>query len=225
MVLPNHKLGRYMNTFNVGATFPANPANVTLMQLWIATRQVLVLQRALLAKPGPAEVEHEQFLHTFLVIAATLNEASDAFVRGENLGCFNSIPADIQPELALAKKECDVSNAASLKKRILVRLRNKVGSHFDRTLIQKGLSKLSRRSLPLRIGGTSFFESTFPLATSLVDSVLEDIGITPQDALHVFPSVINLGSALQKLADAAVTIAVQRQGPPSAVTQAAAGMP
>ncbi len=72
---------------------------------------------------------------------------------------------------------------------------------------------LSSQSLPLRVGGTSFFESTFPLSTSLVEKILEVHGIKPQDALHVFPAVINLSSALQKVADAVVTIAAQ-QGVP-----------
>lgn len=68
---------------------------------------------------------------------------------------------------------------------------------------------MSSQSLPLCVGGTSFFESTFPLATSLIENILEVQGITPQDALIIFPKVIKLGSALQKIADAVVTIAAQ----------------
>jgi hypothetical protein len=62
----------------------------------------------------------------------------------------------------------------------------------------------------LRIGGTSFFESTFPLATSLVENILEAHGIKQQDALWLFPAIINLGSALQKIVDVAVAIAAQQ---------------
>ena len=106
------KLGCKMSNFRVGEAFPPNPANVALMQLWIATRQVPVLQRALLAKPGPTEVAYEQFLHTFLTITATLNEAADAFSVGDTLGCFDSVPVDLQAELALARRECDEANPA-----------------------------------------------------------------------------------------------------------------
>jgi hypothetical protein len=72
---------------------------------------------------------------------------------------------------------------------------------------------LSSQSLPLRVGGTSFFESTFPLATSLIEKILEVHGLTPQDAVRIFPEVIKLGSALQKIADAVITIAVQPSAP------------
>jgi hypothetical protein len=203
-----------MNEFNVGEAFPTTPANVALMQLWIATRQVLVLQRALLAKPGPSAIEHEQFLHTFLTITATLKEASDAFRRADSLGRFDFVPHELSVQLALARKECSESDTSSLHKRVLIRLRNTVGAHFGETLIQRGLSALSSRSFPLRIGGTSFFESTFPLATALVENILESHGIKPEDAQHVFPEVINLSAALQKIADAVITIAAQ-QGAPS----------
>jgi hypothetical protein len=201
-----------VSEFNVGKSFPATPGNVALMQLWIATRQILVLQRALLAKPGPIDVEHEQFLHTFLVLTATLKEASDAFRLVDDLGRLDSLPADLDRQLALARKECSESDASSLHKQVLVKLRNTAGAHFGLTLIERGLSALSSRSLPLRIGGTSFFDSTFPLATALVESILESHGIRSENALQVFPAVINLGAALQKIADAVVTIAAE-QGP------------
>ncbi|MES2048691.1 MAG: hypothetical protein V4447_09845 [Pseudomonadota bacterium] len=198
-----------MNTFIVGDAFPVTSANVALMQLWIATRHVLVLQRALLAKPGPDLVEHEQFLHTFLAITATLKEAADAFCLADSLGSFSAASPDLSSELALARKECNESDASSLHKQVLVRLRNTAGAHFGTKLIEKGLSALSSQSLPLRVGGTSFFESTFPLATSLIENILESHGITQQDALRVFPAVINLGAALQKIADAAITISAR----------------
>jgi hypothetical protein len=217
-------LDRKMNEFNVGRAFPATPANVALMQLWIATRHVPVLQRALLAKPGPSAIEHEQFLHTFLAITATLKEAADAFCLADSLGRFSAVPPELSAELALARSECDKSNPSSLHKWVLVRLRNTAGAHFGETLIQRGLSALSSHSLPLRVGGTSFFESTFPLATSLVENILEVHGIKPEDALRVFPAVINLGSALQKVADAVVTIAAQ-QGAPADVPAAASRQP
>ncbi len=199
-----------MSTFVVGETFPDNPANTALIQLWIATRHVLVLQRALLAKPGPDAVEHEQFLHTFLAIAATLKEAADAFRVADSLGIFGTLPSDLQPQLAIARQECDESNTASIQKRVLVRLRNNAGAHFDKKQIQRGLTLLSSKSFPLKIGGGTFFESTFPLAIALVENILEAHGISPQNALHEFPAVINLGSALQKLADAMVTVAAQQ---------------
>ena len=212
-----------MNEFNVGRAFPATPANVALMQLWIATRHVLVLQRALLAKPGPDVVEHEQFLHTFLAITATLKEAADAFRVVDSLGRFSVVSADLSAELSLARRECAESNPSSLHKQVLVRLRNTVGAHFGETLIQRGLSALSSQSLQLRIGGTSFFESTFPLATSLVENILEAHGIKQQDALRLFPAIINLGSALQKIADAVVTIAAQQDASADGPQKSVAG--
>ena len=88
--------------------------------------------------------------------------------------------------------------------------RHNLGAHFDLTKIQDGLASLSSESLPLRVGGTTFFDSTFPLATALVDKILEHQGIKPTDALREFPNVINLGDALQKITDAAITAAVRR---------------
>jgi|GEM_PF-6179328 len=197
-----------MNAFRVGQVFPATPANTALMQLWIATRHILVLQRALLAKPGPDHIEHEQFLHTFLAITATTKEASDAFRLADSLGCFQTLPQDLNPQLAMARTECAKNDPKSIHNRLLVRLRNTAGAHFGKTLIQQGLSLLKAESFPLRVGGDSFYESTFPLATSLVEKILEVHGVKASDALHEFPAVINLGAALQKLADAVVTESV-----------------
>lgn len=110
------------------------------MQFWITTRHVLVLQRALPEKPGSAVVEHEQFLHTFLTIAATLKEAADAFCTADSLGVFDVLPLGLQPQLVIVRKECDESNNSSLQTQFPVRLRNTAGAHFGKTLIQKGLS-------------------------------------------------------------------------------------
>jgi hypothetical protein len=194
-----------MTTFRVGQVFPATPANTALIQLWIATRHILVLQRALLAKSGPSHIEHEQFLHTFLAITATTKEASDAFRLADSLRCFQTLPQDFDTQLILARTECNENDQNSIYKRLLVRLRNTVGAHFGHTPIQRGLSELKTESFPLRVGGGSFYESTFPLATSLVEKILEAHGVTASDAAHEFPAVINLSSALQKLADAIVT--------------------
>jgi len=135
-----------VNEFDVGRAFPATPAYVALMQLWIATRHVLVLQRALLAKPGPNVVVHEQFLHTFLAITSTLKKAADAFRVADSLGRFSVVPADLSAELSLARRECDESNSSSLHEQVLAQLRNTAGAHFGETLIQRGLSALSSRS-------------------------------------------------------------------------------
>ena len=180
------------------------------MRLWVVCRHALALQRALLAKPGSDVVEHEQFLHTFLAIAATWKEAADAFRLADQRGCFNALSSELASQLSAAREGCNKSHSFSLYKRILYPLRHNLGAHFDLTKIQDGLASLSSESLPLRIGGATFFNSTFPLATALVEKILEDQGIKSADAKREFPNVINLGDTLQKITDAAVTVAVRR---------------
>jgi hypothetical protein len=199
------------NTFMVGSVFPSNDANAALLQLWVACRHALALQRGLLAKPGPSDVEHEQFMHTFLAISATWKEAADAFREADKRKCFKAFPPEFDSLLREARSGCDKSDSSSsIYKRVLEPLRNKIGAHFGREQIKAGLTLLSSNSLPLKVGGASFFDSTFPLATALVEKILECQGVAMTDAQREFPNVIKFGDALQKIADAAITIAVQR---------------
>jgi hypothetical protein len=202
------------NEFIVGRVFPAtgdgkNDPNSALLTLWVLCRHALVLQRALQAEPGPIEVKHEQFLHTFLAIAATWQQAAVAFRCADQRGCFMMLPAEFTSELRSVRAACDKTSELSLFKLILDPLRNNAGGHFELQKIRSALVTLSSSSFPLKVGGTSFFESTYPLATALVEKILEDLGIAPTDAERVFPSVIEFGRSLQKITDAAVSIAVQ----------------
>jgi hypothetical protein len=192
-------------TFEVGDVFPPNKPNKALMQFWLATRHSLALQRALLAKNAPKEVEHEQFLHIFLAIAATLSEAAKAFRCVDGHKCFKTLPNELSDHLATARRECDKSQGTSLYSRFLNPLRNTIGAHFDQDSLARGLSDLASQTLPLCIGGKTFFDSTYPLATALTEKILEFHGVTYQQAEHEFPKIINLGRSLQALADAVVT--------------------
>ena|SRR5437773_2764061 len=196
--------------FRVGEVFPETKANTALMKLWMASRHVLALKRALLADNAPAAVKHEQFLHIFLGIAATLKEAADAFRTADDLHCFTALLSELSSHLMFAREQCDESLTTSLAKRFLVRLRNTVGSHFDATLLARGLRELRSETLELRLGGTTFFDSTYPLETRLIEKILEIHGVTMEQALQEFPKITELGHSLQKLADAAVNIAVER---------------
>jgi hypothetical protein len=197
------------STFVVGIAFSSNDANSALLRLWVVCRHALALQRALLDKPGPSVVEHEQFLHTFLAITAAWKEAADAFRLADQRGCFKTLPTELDPQLSAARAGCDKSDSTSIYKRILCPLRHNMGGHFNLTQIRSGLASLSSKSLPLKVGGASFFDSTFPSATALVEKVLEDHGIPPADAQREFPNVIRFGDAVQKITDAAVTIAAR----------------
>lgn len=190
--------------------FPATQVNKALMQLWFATRHALALQRALLAKNAPAEVEHEQFLYIFLAITATLKEAADAFRCADSHKCFQSLPSGFSTHLAIARAECDKSQSTSLYSQFLDPLRNKAGAHFNQEALARGLSALDQQTLPLCIGGGTFFDSSYPLATALIEKILEIHGVPAQQAKHEFPKIINLGRSLQALADAVVTDTVKR---------------
>jgi hypothetical protein len=197
--------------FRVGEVFPDTEANTALMKLWVASRHVLALERALLANNAPAAVEHEQFLHIFLAIAATLKEAADAFRTADDLHCFTALPFELSSHLTVAREQCDESLTSSLAKRFLVRFRNTVGSHFDAKLLARGLRELRGETLELRRGGTTFFDSTYPLETRLIEKILEIHGVTMEQASQEFPRIPALGHSLRKLADAAVNIAVERE--------------
>jgi hypothetical protein len=62
--------------FRVGKIFAETETNAVVMKLWVASRHVLALKRALLAENAPVVVQHEQFLHIFLSRAeeAPLNQ-------------------------------------------------------------------------------------------------------------------------------------------------------
>jgi hypothetical protein len=198
-----------VTTFRVGEVFPETEAHTALMKLWVASRHVLALKRALLADNAPAAVKHEQFLHIFLGIAATLKEAADAFRDADRLLCFTALPSELSSHLMFAREQCDESLSASLAKRFLVRFRNAVGSHFDAKLLARALRELRGETLELRLGGTTFFDSTYPLETRLIEKILEIHGVTMEQAAQEFPRITDLGHSLQKLADAAVNIAVE----------------
>ena len=100
-------------------------------------------------KLGPADVEHKQFMPTFLALTATLKEAADAFCVADRRGRFSDVPDELKQELALARKECDESDSNSLHKRVLIRLRHTAGALVGKTLIERGLVALSSHSLPL----------------------------------------------------------------------------
>jgi hypothetical protein len=204
------RLERMTTRFRVGEVFPETEANTALMKLWVASRHVLALKRALLADNAPATVKHEQFLHIFLGIAATLKEAADAFRTADVLRCFATLPSELSSDLMFAREQCDESLSTSIAKRFLVRFRNAVGSHFDAKLLSRGLHELRDETLELRLGGTTFFDSTYPLETRLIEKVLERHGVTMEQASLEFPRITDLGHSLQKLADAAVNIAVER---------------
>ncbi len=196
--------------FRVGEVFPETEANAALMKLWVASRHVLALKRALLADNAPSAVKHEQFLHIFLGIAATLKEAADAFRTAEALHCFTALPSELSAHFTFAREQCDESLTTSIAKRFLVRFRNTVGAHFDAKLLARGLRELGGETLELRLGGTTFFDSTYPLETRLIEKILEIHGVTMEQASQEFPRITDLGHSLQKLADAAVNIAVER---------------
>ena len=80
-------------------------------------------------------------------------------------------------ELALARKECDESGPNSLRKRVLIRLRNTAGAQIGKTLIERALVALSTHPLPLFVGGDTFFESTYPLGSLLLENMYEQQGI------------------------------------------------
>src|SRR5438132_9541717 len=181
--------------FRVGEVFPETEANTALVKLWVASRHVLALKRALLADFPPA-VRHEQFLHVFLSIAAALKEAADAFRAADELQCFASLPSELAAHLSVAREECDESVANSLAKRFLVRFRNTVGSHFDAKLLARSLRELRGETLELRLGGTTFFDSTYPLETRLIEKILEIHGVTMEQAAQEFPRITDLGHSL-----------------------------
>jgi hypothetical protein len=196
--------------FNVGEVFSEHQANAALMQCWVASRHALALQRAFLTDNTPAVVQHEQFLHMFLAITATLKEAADAFRSADGHKCFQALPDELSADLELARLECGKTDNKSLYCRLLRPLRDKTGAHFKQDSLTRGLRDLKQVEMELRIGGTTFFDSTYPLATALLEKVLEEHGVTPEHAQVEFPKIIKLGKSLQKLSDAAVIIAVER---------------
>jgi hypothetical protein len=197
-------------SFRVGAAFPADERSAALMQLLLATRQWMSIQRALLQElPEGARAEH--FLHLVLLAAGAAKEAADAFRSCDQLRWFEA-PAELRQHLsthlALARAECSDVDQGSLFKAVLVRLRNNTGFHWSRALLEQALASLAGQDIEAGSGGALNFDSSVPLALVLASRVLASQGVPEEQVPEVFPRIINLLQALYQISHSTVACAV-----------------
>jgi hypothetical protein len=145
--------------FRVGDAFPADDERrVAAVRLLLASRH---LSMAILAlgqvKAIPAQQEIDYRTHLILMIISATEEATRAFLDADACGCFEPLEGEpgLVDSLSLLRHESDPSRADSLWNRLIVRIRNNAGAHWNGKLIARALRALENEELPAFLRGES----------------------------------------------------------------------
>lgn len=178
---------------------------------------VAIFRVGQLLPPTPATAESKSYLMMLSIGAA--NEAASAFLEADRSGAFDELLRsclnEMEEAVARLRQECDEHAKGSLRKQILLVLRNTMGFHWDAKTVKRSLERLREADVAVWAGGESgnVADTAFPLVSAIIDDSLNAaIGGTEKGVEAMMSRIVSMQADCYNLAHALYAVALKNAG-------------